>query len=171
MRHVAHRALLPLLAALALIAAGCGSSPARSAGSAGSTDADPALEFAKCMRANGVTNFPDPRGGGGISIPDDINPSAPTFRTAQQACRSHLPGGGIGRATAQQKQAMLNLSVCMRTHGITGFPDPVASAPSSGAGMAFGFGRPGAFILIPQSLDPQSPKFKQAAMACQLPGA
>ena len=33
------------------------------------------------------------------------------------------------------------------------------------------FGRPGAYIVIPDALNPQSPAFRRAADACQLPGA
>jgi hypothetical protein len=32
------------------------------------------------------------------------------------------------------------------------------------------FGRPGAYIVIADALNPQSPAFVQAAVACQLPG-
>jgi hypothetical protein len=64
-----------------------------------------ALAFSKCMRAHGVTNFPDPTfstTGGGISIKigggpgSGIDPNSPTFQAAQKACQSilHLPGGG-----------------------------------------------------------------------------
>jgi hypothetical protein len=62
---------------------------------------DAALKFARCMRAHGV-DVPDPQpGAGGIIIgkraggtskvgPD---PDSPSFRRAQEACASFLPGG------------------------------------------------------------------------------
>jgi hypothetical protein len=129
------------------------------------------IKYAACLRANGVPNFPDPTGGGGVNIPNDINPASPAFQAAQQACQSLMPGGsGPGRATADQKRALLNLSRCMRAHGVSGFPDPVSSPPANPAGMAIGFGRPGAFIVIPETLDPSSPRFQQAAKTCHLPG-
>ena len=132
---------------------------------------DIGVRFAECIRAHGVTNFPDPSGGGGIRIPDDINPLSPAFKRAQRACQSLMPGGAIGHATEQDKQAMLHTAQCMRAYGITGFPDPVTTPPSNPVGLAFAFGRPGAFIVVPDSVAPQSPRFKQAAKACQFPGA
>jgi hypothetical protein len=72
-----------------------------------------ALAFSKCMRAHGVTNFPDPTfstSGGGIGIKigggpgSGIDPNSPTFQAAQKACQSilHLPGGGPKGAKSQQ---------------------------------------------------------------------
>ena len=52
------------------------------------------LKYAACMRAHGLTNYPDPSTfGGGVMIPiADTN--SPQFPAAEQACRSLLPGGG-----------------------------------------------------------------------------
>jgi hypothetical protein len=124
------------------------------------------------MRANGVPSFPDPSGGGGLQIPNDINPSSPAFQTAQRACQSLMPGGsGPARATEQQKERLFTLARCMRAHGVSGFPDPVASPPANPAGLAIAFGRPGAFLVIPDTLNPRSPTFRQAATTCGMPGA
>jgi hypothetical protein len=124
------------------------------------------------MRSNGVPSFPDPGGGAGLVVPNTINPASPAFRTAQRACQALMPGPGArGRATGQQKAAMLSLSRCMRAHGISRFPDPVGSAPANPAGFAMAFGRPGSFIVIPDALNPRSPAFRRAAEACRLPGA
>jgi hypothetical protein len=76
---------------------------------------DPAkmLNFAKCMRAHGLADFPDPSPGGGLQISagagSDLGPDNPTFQKAQQACQSIIgspkgaeqiqltgPGGGSG---------------------------------------------------------------------------
>jgi hypothetical protein len=56
------------------------------------------LAWAACIRSHGVPNFPDPHFSGGmVSIgagPDKgPDPNSPTFRAAQQACKSKLPGG------------------------------------------------------------------------------
>jgi hypothetical protein len=54
------------------------------------------LRFSQCMRAHGVTNFPDPtfgQGGGvriGFGPSSGINPQSPAFQAAQKAC------GGLG---------------------------------------------------------------------------
>jgi hypothetical protein len=126
------------------------------------------------MRAHGVPNFPDPGSGGGIEIPDNsgIEPRSPAFRSAQSACFKLLPGGGPGRAgnSEARKLMMLKLARCMRSHGISSFPDPSSSPPSApptGGGVAFG--SPGAFISVPQTMI-QSPGFKQAAAVCGFPG-
>jgi hypothetical protein len=63
--------------------------------------ADPARteaerKFAKCMRDNGVANFPDPDPNGGTRIDSKsgIDPNSDTFKAAQQKCQSLLPGPG-----------------------------------------------------------------------------
>jgi hypothetical protein len=162
----------PVLAAIAgtLAIAACGSS-SKSSQAAGVSQG---IKFADCMRSHGVPNFPDPSGGGGIEFQgSSINPSSPAFEGAQHDCRTLLPGGGPGSgppATAQQKATMLHLSQCMRAHGVSGFPDPTSSPPSSPAGFSLAFGRPGAFLAIPNTIDTQSPVFKQAGKACRFPG-
>jgi hypothetical protein len=46
------------------------------------------IAFSKCMRANGVTNFPDPPGGGGVNIAGTgISPQAPAFKRRPQHAR------------------------------------------------------------------------------------
>jgi hypothetical protein len=150
-----------------LLLAGCGSSAKPSHGAG----LDPGIKYAACMRANGVPNFSDPSGGGGVQIPNSVDVNSPAFQHAQKACRSLMPGGGgPSPATGDQKLTMLRLSQCMRAHGVSGFPDPVSSPPASPVGMAMAFGRPGSFIVVPQTLDPQSPAFKTAAKACHFPG-
>ena len=170
--HRVHRDIivvgLALVCALALAA--CGSSPSKSAAGGKA----PGIKFADCMRANGVPNFPDPQGGGGgIRIPDNsgINPRSPAFQSAQKACFKLLPGGGPlhGHASEAQKLQLLHLAQCMRRHGISTFPDPVATPPGPAAGFGIAFGAPGAFIAVPQSMI-QSPGFQQAAAACGFPG-
>ncbi|HTW06605.1 MAG TPA: hypothetical protein VME46_03795 [Acidimicrobiales bacterium] len=59
-----------------------------------------ALEFSKCMRAHGISGFPDPQtvnGGIGILIhagqgSGNLGPSSPQFQQAMQACQSLMPG-------------------------------------------------------------------------------
>jgi hypothetical protein len=64
---------------------------------------------------------------------------------------------------------MLAISECMRRHGISEFPDPTLSAPTSPAGYSAVLGRDGVFLAIPNTINPRSPAFKQAAAACGFP--
>lgn len=66
-------------------------------------------QFAKCMRDNGVENFPDPQENGGIMIQgggpgsgDGLDPDDPTFKAAEEKCKSYLPFGGEGPKTQVQ---------------------------------------------------------------------
>lgn len=59
-----------------------------------------ALKMSQCMRAHGITDFPDPQnqGGGRISISlhgspgSDLNPNDPAFQRAQKICMPNVPG-------------------------------------------------------------------------------
>jgi hypothetical protein len=62
-------------------------------------------KFAECMRAHGLTDFPDPQtagAGNGIGIKitagagSDLEPNNPTFQTAQKACAKLMPKKGPG---------------------------------------------------------------------------
>lgn len=62
------------------------------------------LEFSTCMRSHGVKDFPDPSNSGlrlSVHPGSDLDPSNPTFRSAQQACQKYMPfKGGAVRAGA-----------------------------------------------------------------------
>jgi hypothetical protein len=151
--------------------AGCGSTGAPSGtvtdgANPSSGGTNPALQFAGCMRAHGVTNFPDPGSRGEIQInaASGLNPQSPAFQTAQTACNKYLPNKGQPPVTSAANRAKaVAFSKCMRTHGEPEFPDPMLTVPRGSTrvlafrGMAFavGFG-----------LDPRSPAFQQAATAC-----
>jgi hypothetical protein len=163
-------ALAAVSCAVALTA--CGSSGKSNNGS-GSNGESAGIKFADCMRSHGVPNFPDPGAGGGIQIGSGsgINPQSPAFQSAQGACSKLLPGGGPPRVGSEsRKLEMLRLAECMRKHGLSTFPDPTTTAPVPGTGFGIAFGGPGSFIAVPQSLI-QSPAFKEAAAACNFPGA
>lgn len=165
-------AVLGCSAAVAACGAGASSySASGSAGSAGPSSSNSAfLKFAECMRSNGVPNLPDPTGGGGIQIPSNsgIDPQSPAFKAAQAKCRKLLPGGGpsTGPPSAQAKLAMLKISECMRSHGVTGFPDPTTKLLSSPAGYGEVIDRGGVALAVPRTIDVQSPVYRKAAAAC-----
>jgi hypothetical protein len=56
------------------------------------------LRFSQCMRAHGLTNFPDPtfQSNGAVGLEfgrqSGLDPNSPAFRTAQKACASFQPG-------------------------------------------------------------------------------
>jgi hypothetical protein len=180
MPPVLRRPTPPLLtaAAVALALAGCGSSNKPSS-SGKSAHGNQLLAFSQCMRAHGVTNFPDPGSAGGIQIGNGsgINPQAPSFRAAQAACSHLLPGGGPGnqKPTAQAMHQMVAMSACMRAHGVAGFPDPT-EAKGSGppnlnpADYSLVMVRDGIIIAIPKSIDPNSPGFQRASSVCGFGG-
>ena len=175
---------IPLLLSCALLIAACGSSssPGSSASGPGSQGGpkDPAqaysqaLQFSKCMRQHGLPNFPDPTSsGGGVQLSlsgAGANPSSPAFQAAQRACQRFQPGIGkvSARASAQARARLLQTAECMRAHGISGFPDPqTGTPPSNPSGYSAIMGTPGGYIALPQSINPQSPAFQQAASACK----
>ena len=127
-----------------------------------SASRDPALLEAQCMRSHGAPTFPDPSPGGPSVIPNWINPQAPAFKSAENACARYLGGGsGQGSGSESEKLELLNLAKCMRAHGLPNLPDPTTSPPpASHTGNAIGIG--GAYLVIP----PQSPALKRAAAGC-----
>ena len=57
---------------------------------------DAFVRYARCMRERGV-DVPDPTAEGGLVLgrgAGGIDPQSPSFRTADEACRDLLPGGG-----------------------------------------------------------------------------
>lgn len=148
-----------------LAVAGCGSSRHKP------TASSHWLAFSQCMRSHGVSNFPDPGAHGGINLNGtNINPFSPAFKTAQSSCSNLLPGLGPGsrRATARQTQQLVSISECMRSHGVTGFPDPTTTPPTSPAGYSIIEGvASNLFLLVPSTINPGSPAFVQAAKACK----
>jgi hypothetical protein len=197
-----------LLSATALLSvasaiAGCGGSPSpsntiahlpsekdtspashESNGSTPESTASPeqaGLAFAKCMRSNGVPNFPDPTAGGGFLFHTGagIDPSSPAFEAAQAKCRKLLPSGGAppgpGASTNPSPQILakfLRVARCMREHGVDDFPDPRTSVPSDPFGSA---GRgvisdiEGVILIFGSTIDQQSPAFTRAAAVCAFP--
>jgi hypothetical protein len=161
-RHLPVTALI--LASCAMAIAACGSSGKPT--SAASTSYAAALKYTVCLRSHGVPNVPDPSPEGGIApitAGSGINPQAPAFRSAQQACTKLDPIAGISPPsyTASQKRAALDYAECLRHHGVPGYPDPI-------------YGRYGAASRpiakpLPNYINPESPAFIAAEKACQGP--
>jgi hypothetical protein len=135
-----------------------------SAGNSRAADYADAVDYAGCMRARGVVNFPDPDShgdflfkGGTLNGVRGVDPHSSLFTAADKACRHLLPNGGQMTA-AEQQQALaqtLKYVQCMRTHGVANFPDPVLS----NGGLAINLSKTG--------LKPDSPLLQAAMTACQ----
>lgn len=136
---------------------------------------DAMLEFAQCMRDNGV-DMPDPDfsggGGGAIRIGGDgpmSESDVQAMEDAQEACgpimeaaREDLPPPDPERE-AEMRENMLAFSECMREQGID-FPDPVFD-DNGGVSISMGpaDGRTGP--------SPDDDEFQEAAEACGGEGA
>jgi hypothetical protein len=127
-----------VLATVALIGAGCSSEPADNGSAANPNGAarGKGVRFAQCMRDHGVAAFPDPDASGELTIDGVLNgssldPDAPAWKAAMSACQDLQPAGFTGDhdvSSAEQKMR-LRFAACIRRHGVTDFPDPVAGAP------------------------------------------
>ena len=155
------------LASLALLAAGCGGSGRSSANSStpSQNPVQAAFRYSACMRNHGVTNFPDPQvvnhnGEHGVKIQAVGPKGSPQFEAAEKACQGILPApsGNGPQETAQQKRTRLadalSFARCMRSHGVTSFPDPTAQGELTVA------------MVQAQGINVHSPAVLQAVQAC-----
>jgi hypothetical protein len=123
------------------------------------------VKFAQCMRAHGVSNFPDPGASGPQETPIS---SAPAFVAAQKACGAGPGGPGLPQATAAQKTQAIAFAKCMRAHGVPDWPDPTASpptAPPSNPAETILAIHGMAFVFL-DGLSLQSPAVHKAASTC-----
>lgn len=116
-------------------------------------DMDRLVEYARCIRANGYPEFPDPTPDGRIQLRMERGDGA-RFEAAQKACRDKVPPG-MGATdldvTPERMQALLAFASCVRERGVKDFPDP---SPN------------GTFEIGDARLDLSSPKSRQALDAC-----
>ena len=130
------RTLWPLaaLAMLAVIVAGCSNGSADTRTSSATTHEE-AVKFAECMRANGVSAFPDPDASGELTIEtvangSSVDTSSAAFEQALSACKDLEPSGFTGgKVTAQQRKPRLEFAQCIRDNGVNDFPDPTPDGP------------------------------------------
>lgn len=119
------------------------------------------------MRSNGVPNFPD-LGGSGMRIEgsgqtllvNGFSVNAPAFVAARAKCEKYIPHGNGNPSpaqTAEQMRKNLQFARCMRSHGVSSFPDPKITISSNGNGVV---------DLRGSGLNFQSPAFKAASQAC-----
>jgi len=119
--------------ALAMVAAGCGSSAPTETSTA--PEKTVVVTFSQCMRDNGVKDFPDPDASGELTVDGVLNgssldPESPAWKAAIRACKDLQPSGFTGRKrTASEQEPALAFAQCIRDHGVKDFPDPTADSP------------------------------------------
>jgi len=172
------RTLWPLAAfgrvvMVAVIAAGCGgtqsssgtstaaavdTSSSRSNSTAGHTSTashtrtvtprEKAVKFSECMRANGVSDFPDPNASGefpayGVSV------SPAVWKKAGAACKALQPPGTFSaKRSPAQESAALKFAQCIRENGVKDFPDPVNGQPLIDTTRIPSANRPGGMTIL-----------------------
>ena len=118
------------------------------------------LAFARCMRAHGVPDFPDPNSNG--SGFDGVPPASSQMTAADHACHHLLSAGGPHLSPAQWQHhlgQLVNYARCMRAHGVPNFPDPHTTTGGIGVPSGIGFDMSG--------IDQNSPQYRSADQACQ----
>jgi len=184
--------LIAGLAALALLAAGCGaaakspgvanlgsstsastSSTSSSVGSAGAAEGgapgSQAVAYSACMRQHGVSNFPEPKittHGNGVSVAIGINPSIsgnPNFTSAQHACKKLLPEGGASEGSNHPISSQEQTQYLKAAACIRTHGIPSFPDPTFSGGNVH---------VSQKGLDLHSPQVRAAEEACQslIPG-
>ncbi len=115
-----------------------------------------ALKYAQCMRSHGVTDYADPSPGKAQSIGGSgLDTNSPTYQAAAGACQKYQPtaGNSTGQGpTPAAQTAQLKFAECMRSHGVTNFPEGNTSG--------------GQQSLSQYGIDTNSPTFLKANQAC-----
>jgi hypothetical protein len=119
------------------------------------------LAFSQCMRSNGLPNFPDPQryAGGNVKLTiHQYGADNPQLQAAMGACGHLLPNrGGTSETTRQRRTQLadeLSFARCMRSRGLTRFPDPTAQAGLTVA------------MVQAQGIDVHSPAVLRVVQAC-----
>jgi hypothetical protein len=124
------------------------------------SDQEAALEYAKCMREQGI-NMPDPQvGDDGAMVlrmpaPEggDKEQAKEKVEAAEQQCKRYLPNGGEPPPMdPQAMEQMRKFSQCMRENGVPKFPDPTENGLSVDSGQL--------------GMDPEDPRMTKAEEAC-----
>jgi hypothetical protein len=169
-------------ACLALLAAACGGSnrshvaqlgttatgsgASSTSSTAASARGNRALAYSRCMRSNGVLDYPDPDSSGDTDkskvTAARANAGSSRFDAALNACKHLLPASPPGPTPTQVQQVMngmQNFARCVRSHGVPNWPGP-----------SLDVGRPTFDI---HSIDYKAPKVSAAIHACQhlMPGS
>jgi hypothetical protein len=184
--HAMSRPLGPLavLATVALIGAGCsngsaengntGTGTASSSGTASSTATagsgtdkkltarDKAVKFAECIRAHGVSDFPDPNAKNDFEYGVSVTPTV--WTKAVTACKDLQPPGTLsGKRTHKQQSASLRFAQCVRDHGVKDFPDPANGEPMIDTTKIPSSNKPGGMTILNAATHKCGSVLKEAA--------
>ena len=170
------RRLRPLVALglaglIGLITAGCGSNASSESGTASSTGTastsststgthttssgantkltarDKAVKFAECIRAHGVSDFPDPGAKNQFEYGVSVSPAV--WKQATTACKDLQPPGTLsGKRTPKQQSASLRFAQCVRDNGVKDFPDPVNGEPLIDTNKIPSSNKPGGMTIL-----------------------
>jgi hypothetical protein len=190
---------LAVLAATALLVAGCGGSSSSPGvahlGSSTSSSADPAggdssspesessasaqqkiIAFSHCMRTHGVPEFPEPSEGHVLLRSSDrnghvtgVNPQSAQFQAASKACAKLSPKGGKPPSAAEQAKLQEKALQFSQCMRTHGVPSFPDPEFSSSGGVGIHIGGRKGG---PSRIDPSSPEFQAAQKTCQsiMPG-
>ena len=149
-----------MVALISVISAGCGSNaPSTGTGTASSTATasssadkkltarDKAVKFAECIRAHGVSDFPDPNAKNEFDYGVSVTPAV--WKKATTACKDLQPPGTLSsKRTPKQQSASLRFAQCIRDNGVKDFPDPVNGEPLIDTYKIPSSNRPGGMTIL-----------------------
>jgi len=163
--------LWPLaLATVALIGAGCSSGSAENGntGTASSgadkklTARDKAVKFSECIRAHGVSDFPDPNEKNQFEYGVSVTPAV--WKQATTACKDLQPPGTLSsKRTRKEQSASLRFAQCIRENGVKDFPDPVNGEPLVNTYKIPSSNRPGGMTTLNAAMRKCGNILKEAA--------
>jgi hypothetical protein len=155
-------AVLAIVALISMISAGCGSNAPSDTGAASSsgtasnsgtggsknlTARDKAVKFAECIRAHGVSDFPDPNEKNQFEYGVSVTPAV--WKQATTACKDLQPPGTLSaKRTSKQQSAALRFAQCIRDNGVKDFPDPVNGEPLVNTYKIPSSNRPGGMTIL-----------------------
>lgn len=153
-------ALAAVMAGASILAAACGGG----SDSPATTGHAKAVAYAQCIRSHGVPGWPDPDSQGQFEVDAPamgINMNSPAFASANRACAHLDPAFSSPLSSGEQQKFLtraLEYVACMRSHGVTGMPDPEVKS------------RGRVSLMLP---NPSSPTVLAAQQACRAlqPGA
>jgi hypothetical protein len=173
-RALRPRAALAMVALISVISAGCGSNAPSGTGTAGSsgttsssadnklTARDKAVKFAECIRAHGVSDFPDPNEKNQFEYGVSVTPAVWTKATT--ACKGLQPPGTLSsKRTPKQQSASLKFAQCVRNSGVKDFPDPVNGEPLIDTYKIPSSNRPGGMTILNAAIHKCGYVLRQAA--------